>query len=254
MYRTAFLLCACLLACFTLIANAGAAAADGQEMLTNEAVVAMVKAGLGAGTVVTKIKSSDTQFDVSTTGLIDLKSKGVPDDIIQAMVEASVKGPGRSGADASLDGLRLFLLRTGADGSMTRQPVEMSVARQRFAVGVFSFGTQIVLAGKTAVVQTHDPRPIFIFNLSGDRESLSGYVLTRFDESDEGGGRKLDLDGAVTFDSQKTGPREFRVKPNKDLKRGEYCFYLAEQVKEGWPGQQTSMTVYDFGVSEMKRK
>jgi len=58
------------------------------EVLTNEKVITMTQAGLPASIVVNKIRSSKTNFDTSTDELIRLKNAKVPDDIINAMVEA----------------------------------------------------------------------------------------------------------------------------------------------------------------------
>jgi tetratricopeptide (TPR) repeat protein len=69
-----------------IVANLSAA-----EVLTNEAVVTLVKAGLGAELIISKIKISPNAFDLSTNGILKLKSDGVNEGIIQAMVEASVK-------------------------------------------------------------------------------------------------------------------------------------------------------------------
>jgi hypothetical protein len=59
------------------------------EVLTNEAVVAMVKAGLGEKLVLAKIKASPGRFDVRTDALIRLRAAGVSDRIIEAMMAKS---------------------------------------------------------------------------------------------------------------------------------------------------------------------
>ncbi len=58
------------------IAFAGSACA---EVLTNDTVIALARAGLGAETVVAKIKSSANSFDLSTDQLIKLKQAKVSD-------------------------------------------------------------------------------------------------------------------------------------------------------------------------------
>jgi tetratricopeptide (TPR) repeat protein len=69
-----------------LVANLSAA-----EVLTNDAVVTMVKAGLGEDVIISKIKISPAAFDLTTNAILKLKSDGVNEGIIQAMIEASVK-------------------------------------------------------------------------------------------------------------------------------------------------------------------
>jgi tetratricopeptide (TPR) repeat protein len=69
------------------------------EVLTNDTIVTMVKAGLGEELVIGKIKISQGQYDVSTDGLLRLKSEGVGEPIIKAMIEASAD-PGPAGQKA----------------------------------------------------------------------------------------------------------------------------------------------------------
>jgi tetratricopeptide (TPR) repeat protein len=61
------------------------------EILTNDAVVAMVRAGLGEELIIGKIKGTQGQFDLTANALIRLKGAGVSDKIIQTMMEASAK-------------------------------------------------------------------------------------------------------------------------------------------------------------------
>jgi hypothetical protein len=57
--------------------------------LTNQDVVEMVKTGLSAEIILAKIKSGPCNFDTSAAALKELKTAGVPDNVILAMVEAS---------------------------------------------------------------------------------------------------------------------------------------------------------------------
>ncbi len=59
------------------------------EVLTNDTIVTMVKAGLGEELIVSKIKISQNQFDLSTDSILKLKTEGVSEKIIMAMIEAS---------------------------------------------------------------------------------------------------------------------------------------------------------------------
>jgi hypothetical protein len=69
--------------------------APAAEVLTNDAIVSMVKAGLGEELILSKIKASTGQYDLTANALIKLKSEGVSEKIIQAMMGApSGSGPG----------------------------------------------------------------------------------------------------------------------------------------------------------------
>jgi tetratricopeptide (TPR) repeat protein len=74
-----------LAAIFSLIVPKALAA----EILTNDAVVTMVKAGLGEEIILDKVKTSQGQFDLSVQGLVRLKESGVSEAVIKAMMEAS---------------------------------------------------------------------------------------------------------------------------------------------------------------------
>src|SRR5260370_7777152 len=67
------------------VALASGTLASAQEVLTNESVVGMVKAGLPDSVIIQKIRSASRKFDTSTDGLIKLKRAGVPDKVIEAM-------------------------------------------------------------------------------------------------------------------------------------------------------------------------
>jgi len=60
-----------------------------QTALTNDSVIKMVKAGLGEDIVVSTLKSQPGHFTTSADDLIALKTAGVSDKIIAAMMEKS---------------------------------------------------------------------------------------------------------------------------------------------------------------------
>src|SRR5439155_24197848 len=60
-----------------------------QEVMTNQTVVEMVKAGLSERVIVAKIRTSPTNFDVRTDALIALKKNGVPEKVIEAILSTS---------------------------------------------------------------------------------------------------------------------------------------------------------------------
>jgi hypothetical protein len=70
----------CLLAPF-------AAMAQDPTVIENGDVVSMVKAGLKSDLIIAKIKSSRCRFDTFPSVLAELKHKGVPDDVLMAIVE-----------------------------------------------------------------------------------------------------------------------------------------------------------------------
>jgi hypothetical protein len=57
--------------------------------LTNNDVLEMIKAGLAPDIIVAKIRSSSAKFDTSPTTLAELKTAGIPDSVIMAMVQST---------------------------------------------------------------------------------------------------------------------------------------------------------------------
>jgi hypothetical protein len=77
------------------------------ETVDNKAVVEMTRAGLSPEIILKKIAASAITFDVSTSGLIQLKTEGVDDNIIAAMMERNelISASSREGDAALTNGL-----------------------------------------------------------------------------------------------------------------------------------------------------
>lgn len=58
-----------------------------REVLTNDSIVSLTKAGFKERTIVTLIRSSETAFDITTLKLVELKKRGVSERIISEMIE-----------------------------------------------------------------------------------------------------------------------------------------------------------------------
>ncbi|HXY47895.1 MAG TPA: hypothetical protein VEI01_00495 [Terriglobales bacterium] len=76
---------------FATVLTALGVAQNGPKPLTNDDVVAMFKGGLGESTVISAIQSQDTNFDISATGLLQLKKSGVSPKIMDAVINAAGK-------------------------------------------------------------------------------------------------------------------------------------------------------------------
>ncbi|HVH72901.1 MAG TPA: hypothetical protein VNB49_17570, partial [Candidatus Dormibacteraeota bacterium] len=59
------------------------------KALTNQDVITMVKSLLPESVILSAIKTNDTDFDVSATGLIALKKAGVSSKVMEAMLDAT---------------------------------------------------------------------------------------------------------------------------------------------------------------------
>lgn len=66
--------------------------------LTNNDVIKMARVKLGDGIIISKIKSSQCNFDMTVDGMVQLKTAGVSDAVIQAMQEAQASAAGAPSA------------------------------------------------------------------------------------------------------------------------------------------------------------
>jgi S1-C subfamily serine protease len=67
-------------------------AQDAAQRLTNEDVVKMVQAGVSTELIMSRIKKSETEFDTSPSALAGLPKRGVPNEILLAMIESDPLG------------------------------------------------------------------------------------------------------------------------------------------------------------------
>ncbi len=87
----------CLVMVIALVLAGGALAQDARsggprEVLTNESIVSLSRAGFKEKTILTLIRTSETAFDISTPKLVDLKKRGVSERIISEMIERTNTG------------------------------------------------------------------------------------------------------------------------------------------------------------------
>ena len=63
-----------------------------REVLNNESIINLSKAGFKEKTIITLIRTSETNFDISTPKLVELKKRGVSERIIGEMIERTNTG------------------------------------------------------------------------------------------------------------------------------------------------------------------
>lgn len=185
-----------------------------QETMNNDEVISLAKAGLNQSIIIGKIRTSKSDFDLSTNGLIKLKQAGVSDDIVAAMLEAKsgksissapAAGGGRAMGDPNDPmsphnyGIYLYEMRDGKPKMTQLQPNVSAQNRTGggFTAAVTPFGlgkvkTKANLPGRNASLQISDTMPVFYFYLdtaSGGLNTASGipstpneFTLVRFNQ------------------------------------------------------------------------
>ena len=222
-----------------------------QEIVTNESVLAMVKAGLADAVIVAKIQSSQTRFDLSTDTLIALKRAGVSDRVLEAMTSrsagavASAPPPPAAAGGLMLppvprEGLALYHVLAG-------KFIEMRpVAGQIESTFAPFFGKQeLVIPSRRSEYRISENQPVFqaanyppeaqLVRLrpgSKDDRNLKMLKMPVFGGTMSHG---PDQDAVLKVSMDRNPDGWVVIRPNAPLAAGEYGFVLGQRI-------------WDFGV------
>jgi hypothetical protein len=231
------------------------ASVGAQEILTNDSVIAMKKAGLSESVILAKIRSSQSKFDVSTSALVGLKQAGLSDAIIEAMMGGggppAATAPRGSAVASPPQGRETIFHLKGA------QYVELmpAVASIETNFQVFTSKSELVLKGRKASYRVEDRQPVFFSAWApnevplvklkpGDRHDdrnlkFSSGAFMPYGGTQTTGVRNEDV---IEVDSEKDARGLYRLKPKSPLKTGEYGFVLTHGFGAG------GGKIFDFGV------
>jgi hypothetical protein len=235
-----------------------------QEVLTNDSLVSLKKAGLSDSIIISKIRSSQTKFDVSTKGLIGLKNAGLSDQVIEAVVNAgsattapaapAAAAPAAPAAAAVPAASRETIVYLVGGKSVELVPANASM---EFSSGFFDSKSELVLRSRKAQYRIADKKPVFYSTLS-----TNDAPLVRLKPGSDHDDRNLKISsgsfapfgGSVKYGvrsedrvdmeaSEKDARGLYKLTPKEPLKPGEYVFVLTHGMAAGASGR-----VYDFGV------
>jgi hypothetical protein len=231
-----------------------------QEILTNESVVAMKKAGLSDAVILAKIRGSQSKFDLSTKSLVELKQAGLSDQIIEAMLGQSGAGGPPPVAAVDPRGKPALGPPQGRDSIFHvkgDQYVELtaSAASLETNFAVFQSKSEIVLKGRRAGYRLPERQPVFLSAWGpaeapmvrlkpGDSHDDRNLKFSSGSFMPFGGTHKLGVrsQDTVDVDAEKDPRGFYRIKPRKPMEPGEYGFIVSPGVA-GAGGK-----IYDFGV------
>jgi hypothetical protein len=221
-----------------------AAAVLAQTALTNDAVTKMVKAGLSEDIVLGTIKSQPAAFTTGADDLIALKSAGVSDKIIGAMVArmsspAPVAAPAAAAATAPTAGLvsevGLYFKKADVWTDLPPEVVNFKtggVLKSIGTAGIVKGDINGHVEGEHSKTSLKTPVDILVYTPEGT--AITEYQLLLLHDTKDSrefrtvtggvmhvsGGATRDL---VPFESKKLAPRTYEViLPN--LGAGEYGF------------------------------
>ncbi len=246
----------------------------GQTALTNDAVIKMVKAGLGDEIVISSINSQPGKYQTQPEDLITLKSSGVSDKVISLLIS-------KSGAPASSASAANSITAPTVIASPTAVPVtEVGVYYRKNETWVdlppevvnFKTGGVLKTIGTAGVVKgdvngrvngAHSPNlvrtPVSLLVYAAEGVSVTEYQLLRLREGKDarefrtltGGvlhvssGASRDL---VTFQNKKVAPRTWEI-PLPNIQSGEYGL-LAPASADATASTGRIGKIYSFRVLE----
>jgi hypothetical protein len=257
------------------------------EILTNDEVISLSKAGLSNSVIIDKIRGSKTNFDLTTDGLIRLKRAGISDDIVSAMLSAKTGAPlsrgnsvSQSNNPASGDpndpmsqhdvGIYLY---TETNGVKKMTEMESNVVTQSRAGGMFgtamTYGilktkVKAKVPGITANLQISEAKPTFYFYLNEkDRtmstvkyfpSSVNQFQLIQFHVKDKG--REVTVGKVNAFGGKYGISDEYLVEFSfEKIQDGVYKVTPKAALINGeygfyllGTGEGTGATFFDFGV------
>lgn len=250
---TFFCIFCLVLCCLPVSAQTGEMAVD-NELLTNDSVLKMVRAKLGDTLIISKIKNSKNDFDISTSAIITLKENGVSEKVIEAMIGGDEYGASVISTQSSALAVsgRVFY-----QNGKKLEPLEYSTATvsaangKNFARSFFSRGfaptdNWSFINGKSSSTRLKNDNAIFYARGDSSAKEVQGLALVRLDYFAKKDMRYIITQRAmngtkipakqqidVDFENQKNGL--FKITPKSALSPGEYAIAIGNQF-------------YDFGI------
>ncbi|GEM_PF-614596 len=243
-----------------------------EETLTNGSVMELQKLNLGDAVIIDKIKASKCDFDVTISGLKQLKAAKLSDGVIQAMIatksptavsEARPVPTGDPNDPQAPHEAGVWLYEeTNGQKKMTQ--VGGEGFRMWMGAGPFGGASRAVLTGLQAALQVSSHRPVFYMYFGEGGQGIAGATspnqlpLAKFDLKQKTTERLLVVGSVAPFagynsgikkeslravDEQKLAPGIYKVTPKDDLADGEYGFC---EVSVG--GMATVGKMFCFGV------
>lgn len=240
----------------------GQDAASIAEILTNDKVIVMVKAGLPSSVIVNKIRTSKTNFNTSTDELIRLKQENVAEEVINAMINPAAPLLSPTEVSGYPKDIGVYLKKNNEWIELQPEVVNWKtggVLKSMVSLGVVKGDVNGHVEGNQSRTRT-GPQIEFIV-IAPEGVSISEYQLLRLNQHTDNrefrtltggifhakGGATPDL---IPFEGQKLASRTFSVALN-GLKLGEYGF-LPPGVLTQASGAATLGKMYTFGVAPVK--
>jgi len=235
----------------------------------------MIELGFSEELIITKIKTTESEFDASIESLKELKNKGVTDAVIVEIMNSindrvqyeEVDKPRRTGIYYVDDDIFQKILPTVFSGTKT------NTLGASFSYGIASSKIKSVMNKEKSsnVINTSTPVFVFYFNTNVDDFNLGAtnwwfntasspneFALTKLDVKKNkrelvtgkvnvysGASMGVDEKHAIPFEIEMIDDVTFKVYPSEPLIDGEYCFFYQGTIPQGG---YTNQSVFDFSI------
>lgn len=245
------------------------------ETFNNDSIIALSNAGVGDSVLLAKIDTLPCSYDVSTEQIIRLKSSGVSNAVITAMVgrctgASRAQGTDDGAADPLVKrtpGIYIQLSEAGVLRLRAVRPTNVGGARVEGNGSIlFPYTAKVSVAQPSAQTVAQTGQPVFYFyfesadgktgdfgtSVSSAAQSPSEFNLVRFKQ--RGGLRELvigkagpfnatvgvDPKNTIPFAVREMGDGIFKVEMSSQLQAGQYAFLLR--------AGSDAYRIYDFEV------
>lgn len=255
------------------------------EILTNETIIKLHTAGLGAKILISKIETSRCNFDLSTDGLIKLKKSAVSDEVIAAMISKNTNSGSSTLNQTEMQNNPvlspgIYFCKGSPcdfvelDANIFSQEKTGSGVASMLTYGLAKTKNKTTLSGDKANFQIESNNPHFYFYFSkssgtnktnenitifnyastpnefilvkfSSQKNKSREVVTGSYSSSEGLSFGIDDANKIAFKYEKISQGVYKVYFEPNIKAGEYCFMYAGDTGGN---SKIIQKVYDFGI------
>ena len=240
-----------------------------QEVLTNQSIIKLHELGFTSDIIKSKIDASRSNFNVSLDSLTYLKNKGIPSDVLAAMIEKSKKSVDTGifyySKDGKLDkispsvfsGTKTSALASGLTYGIASAKIKSYIPgiQSKNAVNpnkeefIFQFdptasNTQNMGSGSWWFKAASSPNEFALTQLKvkrNKRELTTGKISGITASTQIG----IDPKNLIKFKITDLGSGRYKVTPSIFLGAGEYCFFYQGTIPQGGINNQS---IFDFSV------
>ncbi len=249
-----------------------------QSPLNNSGIVQLHKKQISKDIIISVIKSSPNEFNLSVDSIIYLKNIGIPSEIINEMVLTRTNNRESKVTENALTSTGLYFYEKSNSSYKKLYPTVSSQNKSggylltAMTYGIAKSKTKASIRGTEASLKISERKPTFKFIFANNEESNKDMITTYFNQASSpnefmilkmdkkensrefvtgtmnsySSSSGIENKYVVPFDINDLGNGMFEVTPSNELSSGEYCFLYAGTSSGAYGTQSTK--VYDFTI------